>query len=73
MQFIKVEILTDKDVQDVEEVNEVILLNVSHVVSIKPINLIFKSQVQKGYWIRMSNGKKYRSLSIPTVLKDLID
>ena len=73
MQFIKVEILSDKDVQDIEEVNEVILLNLSHVVSIKPINLIFKSQVQKGYWIRMSNGKKYRSLNIPTVLKDLID
>lgn len=72
MNFILVELLTDRDVQDVEEVNEKILLNVNHIVSVKPINLLFQAEVKRGYWVRMSNGKKYRCLDVPKEFKDLI-
>jgi hypothetical protein len=44
------------------------LLNLDHIVSIKPINILIRGNLHKGYWIRLSNGKKYRALEIPKEL-----
>ncbi len=71
MNFLKVEVLSDKDVQEVGEENDVILLNVEHIVSIKPINMFNNGLVLQGYWIRMSNGKKYRAIELPQEFLDL--
>ncbi len=72
MKFLKVKILSDKDVQDVGEENDTILLNIDHIVSVKPINMVLESNFVKGYWIRMTNGKKYRALDLPSELTDLL-
>jgi hypothetical protein len=50
-----------------------VLFNVDHVVSIKPIAMSVGPKLIKGYWIRLSNGKKYRALSIPNDLKKMLD
>ena len=36
------------------------------------IIFLFQAEVKKGYWVRMSNGKKYRCLDVPKEFKDLI-
>lgn len=52
---------------------EVILVNVDHIVSIKPIRVMLKSHLYEGHWLRLSNGKKYRALEIPLELQFLLD
>ncbi len=72
MQFIKVKIFSPKDSQSVDSFAETLLLNINHVVSIKPIRMILEDNVIDGYWIRTTNGKKYRALEIPEELKAMI-
>ncbi len=48
------------------------LVNPDHIVSIKPINIVLKQGILKGYWIRLSNGKKYRASSIPAILLEML-
>ena len=48
------------------------LLNLDHIVSIKPINILIRGNLHKGYWIRLSNGKKYRALEIPKELDAMV-
>lgn len=55
---------------DQEEVD--ILFNLSHIISIKPIRIVKTDQIINGFWIRTTNGKKYRASKIPTELLDLI-
>jgi hypothetical protein len=69
MKFYKFSIISEKDVQSLEDTNEDILLNAKHIVSIKPINIMTQDGVLTGYWIRMSNGKKYRAIHIPKELE----
>ncbi len=45
------------------------LINLDHIVSVKPINILIRSNLYKGYWLRLSNGKKYRALEIPEELE----
>lgn len=52
---------------------EIILINAQHIVSIKPIRVVLKENLFEGYWIRLSNGKKYRALVIPIELKNMLD
>lgn len=47
------------------------LLNLDHIVSLKPINILIRGNLHKGYWIRLSNGKKYRALEIPKELQEM--
>lgn len=55
---------------DQEEVD--ILFNLSHIISIKPIRIAKPDQIINGFWIRTTNGKKYRASKIPSELLDLI-
>jgi hypothetical protein len=48
-----------------------ILLNIAHIVSIKPINIVISGSVVKGYWVRLTNGKKYKIVDIPISIQDL--
>lgn len=72
MHFEKFNIISDRDVQALEETTETILLNLDHIISIKPIRIVTENGVIFGHWIRMSNGKKYRASKIPESLSKLI-
>lgn len=72
MHFDKFNIISDRDVQALEETTETILLNLDHIISIKPIRIVTENGVIFGHWIRMSNGKKYRASKIPASLEALI-
>jgi hypothetical protein len=72
MEFAKFTLLSIKENEPIREREEEILLNLNHVVSIKPINLVLAEKVMKGYWIRLTNGKKYRAIKIPFYIEDTI-
>ena len=66
MEFLKFTILDEKADQQIGVKEQAILFNRNHIVSIKPINiLVSEGDVIKGYWIRTTNGKKYKATSIP--------
>jgi len=65
-------ILTDSNQQMDFDVTP-ILINEDHLVSIKPIKMMINDHLLDGYWIRTSNGKKYRAIEIPQELKDLLE
>ena len=64
-------ILTDSNQQMDFDVTP-ILINEDHLVSIKPIKMMVNEHLLDGYWIRTSNGKKYRAIEIPEELKNLL-
>lgn len=71
MQFQKFRIFNSKvSPQDAEEVE--VLFNLSHIVSIKPIRISRADKLLNGFWIRTSNGKKYRASKIPDELVAII-
>lgn len=69
MDFLKFKMVSAKDHQTVGEDFETMIINRSHVVSIKPINMVVDERVVQGFWVRTSNGKKYRAVEIPAELK----
>ena len=70
MEFLKFTILNEKADQQIGIDEQVILINKNHIVSIKPINiLVAEGEVIKGYWIRNSNGKKYKATKIPNEIE----
>jgi len=71
MKLQKFKIITHNESQQTDEKTN-ILLNTEHIVSIKPIKLTtVERQVIDGYWIRLSNGKKYKAIQIPDMIKKL--
>lgn len=51
-----------------------ILLNPNHIVSMKPIKMTTNDQrVIEVFWIRLSNGKKYKATRIPAAFHDLLN
>lgn len=54
-----------KDLAPEGDAQEIILLNLDQVVSIKPINMVVEGNAIKGFWIRLTNGKKYKATKIP--------
>lgn len=66
MEFLKFTILNEKSDQQLGMEEQIILINRNHIVSIKPINILAaEGEVIKGFWIRNSNGKKYKATQIP--------
>lgn len=66
MEFLKFTILDEKADQQIGVKEQSILFNRNHIVSIKPINILAsEGQVIKGFWIRTTNGKKYKATNIP--------
>jgi regulator of extracellular matrix RemA (YlzA/DUF370 family) len=62
-------IVSPKDGQSIDNVFETLLINIDHVVSMKPIRMVVEDKLVKGYWIRTTNGKKYRAVEIPEALR----
>jgi hypothetical protein len=71
--FLKFRVLSNKEPHEVGDLYETLILNIDHLVSIKPINIVIEGDVQKGYWIRTSNDKKYRAIEIPDILLELVE
>ena len=73
MNFRKFTITTHNEAQQKEEIVD-ILLNTDHIVSIKPIKMTTNDQqVIEGFWIRLSNGKKYKAIQMSDQLKKMFD
>lgn len=50
-----------------------ILINMEQLVSIKPIKISTESRdIIDGYWVRLSNGKKYRAIQVPDIVLDAL-
>lgn len=74
MKFYKFKILTNKDGQAYSEaLFEDMLINSTHIVSIRPINIVVDGEVLKGHWMRLSNGKKYKAVDIPKDFQKLFE
>ena len=68
--FKKFKILNRNESHQIEEQIEM-LININHIVSIKPIKMTNdKREVIDGYWLRLSNNKKYKAVSIPESIKE---
>jgi hypothetical protein len=48
------------------------LINLDHVVSVKPIRIIGRDNIIQGHWLRLTNGKKYRAIRIPSELENIL-
>ena len=66
-------IVSPKDGQSVDNVFETLLINLDHIISLKPIRMVVEEKLVKGYWIRTTNGKKYRAVEIPSELVILLN
>lgn len=66
-------IVSPKDGQSVDNVFETLLINDEHIISLKPIRMVVEEKLVKGYWIRTTNGKKYRAVEIPEQLKTILN
>ena len=69
----KFKIVSPKDGQSVDNVFESLLINADHIISLKPIRMVVEEKLVKGYWIRTTNGKKYRAVEIPERLKQILN
>lgn len=67
MKFKKFTILNPKGQTAIGEDQEV-LFNLDHIVSIKPIRISTANNLVNGFWIRTTNGKKYKATKIPSDL-----
>ena len=48
------------------------LINLEHIITIKPINIMMDENLVEGFWLRMSNGKKYRATQAPEEIAGLL-
>lgn len=73
MKFRKFSILDIKATGSTTEPGEVeVLFNLDHIISIKPIRISRPDKLMNGFWIRTTNGKKYRASKIPDDLLEVI-
>jgi hypothetical protein len=56
--------------QEADEIE--VLFNLDHIISIKPIRISRSDKLLNGFWIRTTNGKKYRATKIPEELLEVI-
>jgi hypothetical protein len=73
MSLQKFKIVSPKDGQSVDNVFESLLINTDHIISLKPIRMVVEEKLVKGYWIRTTNGKKYRAVEVPDQIKSLLE
>lgn len=65
MKFAKFTILNPKDQVTSRETEVEMLINLDHIISVKPIRIASPDRLINGFWIRTSNGKKYKAVKIP--------
>lgn len=66
-------VLNSENDQNLEGIDYPILLNTDHIASVKTINIMFKGNIIKGFWIRMVNGKKYKATRVPSEIKGMLE
>lgn len=72
MKLQKFEILSAKEDQSLHVERVDMLINIDHIISVKPIRIIVSDNILDGYWIRISNGKKYKATKVPdSIIKAL--
>jgi hypothetical protein len=69
MKFQKFNVL---DMKGTTETEVEVLFNLDHIISIKPIRINRPDKLLNGFWIRTTNGKKYRASKIPDDLLAVI-
>lgn len=69
----KFKIVSPKDGQSVDNIFETLLINTEHIISLKPIRMVVDEKLVQGFWIRTSNGKKYRAVEIPSSIKATLE
>ena len=72
MKFKKFTILDIKGSGSSETEEVEVLFNLDHIISIKPIRISRPDKLLNGFWIRTTNGKKYRASRIPDDLLEII-
>lgn len=72
MKFRKFNILDTKSSGSSETEEVEVLFNLDHIISIKPIRISRPDKLLNGFWIRTTNGKKYRASKIPDELLAVI-
>ena len=72
MKFRKFNILDIKASGSSETEEVEVLFNLEHIISIKPIRISRPDKLLNGFWIRTTNGKKYRATKIPDDLLEII-
>lgn len=72
-QFLKFELYSDENEQIATSQSRQILININCIVSIKPIHISHPTKSLNAFWIRLTNGKKYKTLNIPQELSALLD
>lgn len=72
MNFGKFKLYQTPSEQHVEEQSTTLLLNLDQLVSIKPIRIAHEGDVVQAFWIRLTNGKKYKAIEIPKELKEML-
>jgi hypothetical protein len=65
-------IVSPKDGQSTDNIFETLLINTDHIVSLKPIRMVVDEKLVLGFWIRTTNGKKYRAVEIPLSLTAIL-
>jgi len=65
MNFAKFTILNPRDQVTARESEVEMLINLDHIISIKPIRISSPEKLVNGFWIRTTNGKKYKAIKIP--------
>lgn len=73
MSLQKFKIVSPKDGQSVDNIFESLLINTDHIISLKPIRMVVEEKLVMGYWIRTTNGKKYRAVEVPEQIKSLLE
>lgn len=69
MNLMKFIILNHNENQQSEEKTS-ILINPDHIISVKPIKMTTSDRnIIDGYWVRLSNGKKYKAIQVPESIK----
>jgi hypothetical protein len=73
MKLARFKIIAHNEAQQVDDKTS-ILLNPDHIISVKPIKLTtVERQIIDGYWIRLTNGKKYKAIQIPESIKAIFN
>lgn len=72
MKFRKFSILDMRSSGSSETEEVEIMFNLDHIISIKPIRISRPDKLLNGFWIRTTNGKKYRASKIPEELLEVI-
>jgi len=72
MKFRKFSILDMRSSGSSETEEVEVMFNLDHIISIKPIRISRPDKLLNGFWIRTTNGKKYRASKIPEELLEVI-